>query len=90
MTRTLQYPHMPLPPQAAGIDTVAQLTQQLASQGGECTRCDHFEVSRGFFKYPVTDYSCHGVKSVFRGLAEAARELRADLAAATDGADESA
>ena len=77
-------------PQAAGDGPAALPRQRLVAEGWECSRCDHLEVCRGFFKYPAKDYSCDGVKSIFEGLAEAAQELRDDLAAATDGAGESA
>lgn len=74
-------------PRGAGMVSVAQLGQELAAEDGECRNCDFLELCCGFFKHPRKDYSCNGVRSIFQTLAGAARELRADLAAAANGAD---
>ena len=46
----------------------------------ECYECEFFNQCGGYFKWPDVTYGCDGVKSVFRTLANAAQEMRSDLA----------
>ena len=46
----------------------------------ECYECEFFNQCAGYFKWPNKTYRCDGVKSVFRTLANAAQEIRTDLA----------
>jgi len=46
----------------------------------ECYSCDFFGNCAGYFKWPLPDYRCDGVKLIFRNLKNAAKELPADLA----------
>jgi hypothetical protein len=55
------------------------LARELRAGGSECARCDYWEVCRGYFKQPRQDYSCDGVKEIFRVLREAAGELKNTL-----------
>ena len=52
----------------------------LNSQTRECHECEFLDRCRGYFKFPDRDYDCDGVKHLFRNLATAAHEVRADLA----------
>jgi hypothetical protein len=61
--------------------------RELVAEKGECVTCDFFEVCEGYFKRPRRDYSCKGVRSLFKTIYEAADELR-DLVAAADVAKE--
>jgi len=47
---------------------------------GECARCAFRLNCAGYFKWPRRDYGCDGVKAVMQVLAEAAGELRKDMA----------
>jgi hypothetical protein len=49
------------------------------SQARECDECEFVDRCRGYFKFPDRDYNCRGVKRLFRTLATAANEVRADL-----------
>jgi hypothetical protein len=60
---------------------VATLTTELLAGRGECTSCEFFANCGGYFKWPRKEYSCDGVKTVFRALREAAGELEHDLTA---------
>ena len=53
----------------------------LITEGGECRGCEFVDSCSGYFKWPARNYRCDTVKVLFRTLAEAARELRSDLAA---------
>jgi hypothetical protein len=58
---------------------VPNLQDQLLADHSECSRCEFFDYCGGYFKWPRKDYSCEGVKRVFRGLKDAAIELEHDL-----------
>ena len=53
----------------------------LLAERGECAGCEYFGHCGGYFKWPRRDFSCDGVKAVFREVRGAAEELRGDLAA---------
>jgi hypothetical protein len=59
---------------------VARLEVELLAEGGECAGCEFFKNCGGYFKWPHRDFSCDGVKLVFRALQDAAGELEHDLA----------
>ena len=54
-------------------------TKQVLSPGEECASCEFFPECAGYFKWPDRNFSCEGVKRVFRKLHEAANELQDDL-----------
>ena len=58
---------------------VADLQQELLAQQGECGECEFFTHCGGYFKWPRKDYSCSGVKTLFRTLRDASETLRHDL-----------
>ena len=45
---------------------VAALQQELLAEQGECGACEFFAHCGGYFKWPRKDYSCSGVKTLFR------------------------
>jgi hypothetical protein len=51
------------------------------TDSAECHRCEFFAYCGGYFKWPRPEFSCDGVKTLFRTLQAAAAELRRDLAA---------
>jgi hypothetical protein len=52
----------------------------LNSQTRECHECEFVDRCRGYFKFPDRNYNCDGVKRMFRTVARAAHDVRADLA----------
>ena len=46
----------------------------------ECEECEFFNRCGGYFKWPDRRYRCDGVKRIFQTLANAAAEMRRDLA----------
>jgi hypothetical protein len=50
-----------------------------------CAACTYFQWCRGFFKYPVADYSCTVIFPLFAHLSSAAAELKQDLSASVPG-----
>jgi hypothetical protein len=58
---------------------VANLQTTQLAEHGECSRCEFFEHCGSYFKWPRKDYTCDGVKTVFRSLKDAAAELESDL-----------
>lgn len=58
---------------------------RLLTEGAECTDCPFFSSCRGYFKWPLRDYDCVGIKTLFATLRQAADELKADIAAAKSG-----
>ena len=55
------------------------LTKRVLSPEAECSSCEFFLNCGGYFKWPNPDYSCEGIKRVFRRLRDAALELHDDL-----------
>lgn len=53
----------------------------LTTEEAECCSCEFLSTCSGYFKWPQRDYRCDGVKTLFRMLRDAAKELREDLAA---------
>jgi hypothetical protein len=66
-----------------GPDSVAAFREALLAAGGECCGCPFLSRCDGYFKWPLSDYSCTGVKRLFADVEAAADALRADLAAHT-------
>jgi hypothetical protein len=61
-------------------DFVARLQEEMLAPGSECSCCEFVEQCGCYFKWPNKDYSCEGIKSIFRELRTAVDELKADLA----------
>ena len=66
----------------------ADLWAGLLAERSECCGCEFFENCGGYFKAPLKDYDCDGVKTVFRALKDAAAELRRDLDAFKESSKE--
>lgn len=62
---------------------VTEWGKGLLAEGAECTDCPFFAPCRGYFKWPIRDYDCAGVKGLLTSLQQAASELREDIAAAS-------
>jgi len=62
-------------------DFVERWSNTLVAEGAECAECRFFAPCRGYFKWPLREYDCVGVKTLFQTLQQAADELRRDLAA---------
>ena len=60
---------------------VREFKEELSAGGGECSRCEFLDQCAGYFRVPVGDYRCAGVKAIFENIREAAEQLRGDLAA---------
>ena len=56
-----------------------ELTKRVLSPESECSSCEFFLNCGGYFKWPDPDFSCAGIKHVFRRLRHAAFELHDDL-----------
>ena len=52
----------------------------IAEKHPECQECEFFNRCGGYFKWPDRTYRCDGIKKVFQTLANAAQEMRNDLA----------
>lgn len=53
--------------------------EELVAARGECSRCEFLENCFGYFKWPIREYRCDGVKGLFQALKEAAHQLKSDL-----------
>jgi hypothetical protein len=60
---------------------LTDLKAAVLTEQSECSHCEFFANCGGYFKWPCKEYSCDGVKTLFRTLHEAAGELAHDLAA---------
>ena len=58
---------------------IESFAQDLIDERGECSSCEFFNRCHGYFKWPKKDYSCDGVKRIFRTLATATNEVHRDL-----------
>jgi hypothetical protein len=63
---------------------VAEHQRELLAENRECARCEFFEPCGGYFKWPDREYSCDGVRSLFRTLWDASVELQQDVDAALE------
>ncbi len=54
---------------------------ELVAKEQECGHCEFREHCAGYFKWPRKEFSCDGVKTLFRTLWDAAGELQQDLGA---------
>jgi hypothetical protein len=63
---------------------VAEHQRELLAENRECARCEFFEPCGGYFKWPDREYSCDGVRSLFRTLRDASVELQQDVDAALE------
>ncbi len=59
---------------------VEKFTEVLRHDRQECGDCEFFVNCAGYFKWPMKDYRCSGMKYLFHTLWTAAEELRADIA----------
>jgi len=78
-------------PRFAGIpfslgsgSSLAEHERSLLAANSECAGCEFFEPCGGYFKWPHKEYSCAGVKTLFRTLKDASVELQADVNAALE------
>src|SRR5215510_6522734 len=55
------------------------LTDRVLSDGEECLSCEFFPECGGYFKWPDRNFSCAGIKRIFRKLQNEANELQDDL-----------
>ena len=76
-----------MPGRLAGIEGIEdfptfmhQIMKGPAGEEGECAGCEFLGHCRGYFKWPLRDYRCDGVKALLRTLRDAAEELRSDIA----------
>ncbi len=76
-----------MPGRLAGMEvpedfsTFVQETQKgPAAEEGECTGCEFLRHCQGYFKWPLKEYRCDGVKALLGTLRGAAEELRTDIA----------
>jgi hypothetical protein len=60
---------------------IREFTEALLAEKQPCGDCAFFEICAGYFKWPLRDYRCDGVKALFQTLSSTAEELRADIAA---------
>jgi hypothetical protein len=58
---------------------VVDYQKTLLAEKAECESCEFWNNCGGYFKWPARQYSCDGVKKLFRTLQEAAGELRREL-----------
>ena len=63
---------------------VAVFQQELLAARDECYACEFWAYCGGYFKWPRQDYSCSGVKTLFRVLRDTSAALRHDLNALTE------
>lgn len=61
-------------------DFVPGYFAKLVQQGAECVTCPWQQPCQGYFKWPKESYSCHGIKTIFMTLQNAAAEIGRDLA----------
>ena len=59
---------------------IAEESPAIAEKHPECQECEFFNRCGGYFKWPDRTYRCDGIKKVFQTLANAAQEMRNDLA----------
>jgi hypothetical protein len=77
-----------LPPRLSGAalkygltSFIQEFTEALIVEKQECGECAFFDTCAGYFKWPLKDYRCDGVKALFQTLRAAAGDLSADIAA---------
>jgi hypothetical protein len=66
---------------------VTDFKRDLLAEAAECGSCEFFERCGGYFKWPRRDFSCDGVKALFRTLKEASEELRYNMTALNTAED---
>ena len=59
--------------------SVEKLIEGILKDGSECGDCEFFESCLGYFKWPMQEYRCDGMKTIFQRIRAAAEELRIDL-----------
>jgi len=67
-----------------GETAIATFIRELSEAGEECRYCEFLSHCRGYFKWPERDYSCEGVRRIFRTLKNAAQELKRDYVASLE------
>jgi len=71
-----------------GEIAIATVIRTLPEESEECPDCEFLPHCRGYFKWPERDYSCKGVKEIFRTLKNAAKGLKKDYVASLERAGE--
>lgn len=56
-----------------------RLESDLLLERGECARCGFFQNCRGYFTVPDRQFSCTGVKKIFRTLKDKVAEIRREV-----------
>lgn len=69
-----------------GKTASADCIRSLVEENAECPDCEFLPHCRGYFKWPRREFSCEGVKQIFRTLKKAAATLKIDHAASLEGA----
>ena len=64
-----------------GEIAIATFIRELPEVSEECPGCEFHPHCRGYFKWPKRDYSCQGIKRIFRALKNGAEELKRDCVA---------
>ena len=59
---------------------IAEEAPAIAAKDQECQECEFFNRCGGYFKWPDRTYRCDGIKRVLETLANAAQEMKNDLA----------
>ena len=59
---------------------IREMQKGLAAGQGECAGCEFLIQCQGYFKWPLREYRCDGMKALMRTLRNAADELRSDFA----------
>jgi len=59
---------------------VQEIQKGPSGEGSECAGCEFLRHCLGYFKWPLREYRCDGVKALLRTLQGAAEELRTDIA----------
>jgi hypothetical protein len=81
-TISSRFADVPLPHGAGSF--LAEHQRALLAEKSECAGCEFFGPCGGYFKWPDREYSCAGVKTLFRTLKGASVELQADVNAAVE------
>jgi hypothetical protein len=62
------------------IPCLCGLENRSSADASECAGCEFLRNCMGYFKWPLREYRCRGVKELMRTLWSAAEEARADFA----------
>jgi hypothetical protein len=65
----------------ANASSLDDFQKTLLAERGECCGCEFWARCGGYFKLPLREFACDGVKAIFGSLREAADEVKKDVAA---------